>query len=514
MPTQLSDVVEASEKTAQTSSRLAKRDAIAACLRGADADEIETAVAWLSGETRQGRIGVGYASLAALRGAPAEASTLTLRDVDTAFEEIAAASGKGSAAARGARLGALFARATAAEQDFLVRLLVGELRQGALEGVMIDAIALAAGLPAGDVRRAAMLVGNPGTVARVALTEGPEALARFAVALHRPVQPMLAQPSESIADALASLGTAVLEWKVDGARVQVHKSPAGIRVYTRTLKDVTESVPEIVEALERVPAQELILDGEAVALAPGGGPQPFQVTMRRFGRKLDVAAMRKDLPLAVFFFDCLQVDGVPLLDRPTRERIDALGAALPAELVIPRLVTADVAAAEDFYADALARGHEGVMAKALDAPYEAGSRGASWLKVKRAHTLDLVVLAAEWGHGRRRGWLSNLHLGARDEAGGWVMLGKTFKGMTDALLEWQTHELLAREVSRDAYTVHVRPELVVEIAFNDLQESPHYPGGLALRFARVKGYRPDKRAEDADTIATVRAMAAVQGPRP
>jgi DNA ligase-1 len=321
---------------------------------------------------------------------------------------------------------------------------------------------------------------------------------------------MLAQPAESIADALAKLGTAALEWKVDGARVQVHKSPAGIRVYTRTLKDVTASVPEIVEALERVPARELILDGEAVALGPGGAPQPFQVTMRRFGRKLDVAAMRAELPLAVFFFDCLQRDGVALLDRATRERIDALVAALPPELVIPRLVTADVAAAEDFYADALARGHEGVVVKALDAPYEAGSRGASWLKVKRAHTLDLVVLAAEWGHGRRRGFLSNLHLGARDEAGGWVMLGKTFKGMTDALLDWQTRELLAREVSRDAYTVHVRPELVVEIAFNDLQESPHYPGGLALRFARVKGYRPDKRAEDADTIATVRAIAAAQ----
>jgi DNA ligase-1 len=514
MPTKLSAVVEASAKAAQTSSRLAKRDAIAALLRDAGADEVEAAVAWLSGDTRQGRIGVGYASLAALRGAPAEASTLTLRDVDAAFEEIAATAGKGAAAARSARLGALFAHATAAEQDFLVRLLVGELRQGALEGVMIDAIAVAAGLPTGDVRRAAMVVGNPRTVARVALTEGADALARFAVALHRPVQPMLAQPAVSIADALATLGTAALEWKVDGARVQVHKSPAGIRVYTRTLKDVTESVPEIVEALERLPAQELILDGEAVALAPGGGPQPFQVTMRRFGRKLDVAAMRAELPLAVFFFDCLQVDGVSLLDRPTRERIDALVAALPAELVIPRLVTADVAAAEDFYADALARGHEGVMAKALDAPYEAGSRGASWLKVKRAHTLDLVVLAAEWGHGRRRGWLSNLHLGARDEAGGWVMLGKTFKGMTDALLDWQTHELLAREVSRDAYTVHVRPELVVEIAFNDLQESPHYPGGLALRFARVKGYRPDKRAEDADTIATVRAIAAAQGARP
>jgi DNA ligase-1 len=287
------------------------------------------------------------------------------------------------------------------------------------------------------------------------------------------------------------------------------------RVYTRALKDVTASAPEIVEALHALPAHELILDGEAIALAADGAPMPFQVTMRRFGRKLDVERMRAELPLAVYFFDCLHVDGASLLDRPAQERFDALAAALPKALVIPRIVTADVAAAEDFYADALARGHEGVMAKALDAPYEAGRRGASWLKVKRALTLDLVVLAAEWGHGRRKGWLSNLHLGARDPEGtysptGWVMLGKTFKGMTDALLEWQTKELLMREVRRDSYTVWVRPELVVEIAFNDLQESPQYPGGLALRFARVKGYRGDKSAAEADTIEAVRAMHTAQ----
>jgi DNA ligase-1 len=274
-------------------------------------------------------------------------------------------------------------------------------------------------------------------------------------------------------------------------------------------------VPEIVEALRALPARELILDGEAVALGAAGAPEPFQVTMRRFGRKLEVEKMRAELPLAVYFFDCLHIDGTSLLERPAHERFDVLAAALPAALLIPRLVTADVAAAEDFYADALARGHEGVMAKALDAPYEAGRRGASWLKVKRAHTLDLVVLAAEWGHGRRKGWLSNLHLGARDPEravapSGWVMLGKTFKGMTDALLEWQTKELLAREIRRDSYTVWVRPELVVEIAFNDLQESPHYPGGLALRFARVKGYRGDKPAAEADTIETIRAMHAAQ----
>ena len=519
MATLLADLVAASDRAAGTSSRIAKRDAIADLLRGAAPDEVEIAVAWLSGEARQGRIGVGWATLAALRGTPAAEPQLTLGEADAALAAVAATAGKGSAAARSATLRALFDRATAAEQDFLVRLLVGELRQGALEGVMLDAVATAAGIPATDVRRAAMVTGRLGEVARMALSEGEgqggAGLARFAVALHRPVQPMLATPADDIAAAMAKLGTAALEWKVDGARVQVHKAGGEVRVYTRALKDVTASAPEIVEALHALPAQELILDGEAVALAADGAPLPFQVTMRRFGRKLDVERMRAELPLAVYFFDCLHVDGASLLDRPAQERFDALAAALPKELVIPRIVTADVAAAEDFYADAVARGHEGVMAKALDAPYEAGRRGASWLKVKRAHTLDLVVLAAEWGHGRRQGWLSNLHLGARDPEGaysptGWVMLGKTFKGMTDALLEWQTKELLAREIRRDSYTVWVKPELVVEIAFNDLQESSHYPGGLALRFARVKGYRGDKSAAEADTIAAVRAMHAAQ----
>jgi DNA ligase-1 len=502
----LADVMEASDRVARTASRIAKRDAIADCLRRAAADEVEIVVAFLAGEVRQGRIGIGYAKLAALRGTHAELPALTLGDVDTVIARIGATSGKGSAGERSARLRALFEHATAAEQDFLVRLLVGELRQGALEGVMIEAIAAAAALPVPDVRRAAMVTGSVGTVARVAMSEGSAGLARFAIALQRPIQPMLAQPADDIADAVTRLGTAAVEWKVDGARVQVHKAGRDVRVYTRALNDVTASVPEIVEALRELPANELILDGEAVALDARGAPLAFQVTMRRFGRKLDVEQMRAELPLAAFFFDCLYLDGTPLVQRPAQERFDALVAALPLALVIPRLVTADVAAAEDFYADALARGHEGVMVKALDAPYEAGSRGAGWLKVKRAHTLDLVVLAAEWGHGRRRGWLSNLHLGARDPAGGWVMLGKTFKGMTDVLLEWQTHELLAREIARDAYTVWVRPELVVEIAFNDVQASSQYPGGLALRFARVKGYRPDKRADEADTIEIVRAL--------
>ena len=514
MPTLLATLVDASAQAGATSSRLAKRDAIAAVLRGAAAGEVEIAVAWLSGEVRQGRIGVGWSALSSLRGrAAAAAPSLSLPEVDAALADIAATAGKGSAAARSAKLAALFARATTAEQDFLVRLLIGELRQGALEGVMLDAIAAASGLAVAEVRRAAMLTGSLRETARVALGEdAAAALARFAVALHRPVQPMLATPADDIAAAMARLGTAALEWKVDGARVQVHKAGDEVKVYTRALKEVTDSVPEIVEAVRALPARELILDGEVVALAPDGAPLPFQVTMRRFGRKLDIEAMRAELPLAAYFFDCLHLDGRSLLDRPAQERFDALAAALPAALVIPRIVTADVAAAEDFYADTLARGHEGVMAKALDAPYEAGRRGASWLKVKRAHTLDLVVVAAEWGHGRRKGWLSNLHLGARDPAtNGWVMLGKTFKGMTDALLQWQTGELLAREIRRDGYTVWVRPELVVEIAFNDLQESPQYPGGVALRFARVKGYRGDKSAAEADTIGTVRAMHAAQG---
>jgi DNA ligase-1 len=504
---QLAAVVEASARVAHTSSRLAKRDAIAACLRAAAPDEVEIAVAFLSGETRQRKLGIGYATLSGLRSDAATLPSLTLHDVDQALARMTATTGKGSASERSAQLHDLFARATSTEQDFLIRLIVGELRQGALEGVMVEAIAVAATLPVSDVRRAVMFAGNLGEVARTALSEGAPGLARVSIGLHRPVQPMLAQPAEDIADAMRRLGTAALEWKVDGARVQVHKAGDEVRVYTRTLNEVTASVPEIVEAVRVLPARELVLDGEAIAVGPGAVPQPFQVTMRRFGRKLDVARLRAELPLAAYFFDCLRRDDEMLVDRPALERFAALDEALPPALVVPRLITGDTSAAQAFYAQALARGHEGVMAKGIDAPYEAGRRGASWLKVKRAHTLDLVVLAAEWGNGRRRGWLSNLHLGARNPAdGAFVMLGKTFKGMTDELLEWQTHELLAREMARNDYTVYVRPELVIEIAFNDLQVSPHYPGGLALRFARVKGYRIDKRAEEADTIDAVRAL--------
>jgi DNA ligase 1 len=320
------------------------------------------------------------------------------------------------------------------------------------------------------------------------------------------VAPMLAQPSDSVADALRAFGTAAFEWKLDGARVQVHKRHDDVRVFTRNRNDVTGSAPEIVAALRAVPGQELILDGEAIALRANGAPQPFQVTMRRFGRTLDVPAMQASLPLSVFFFDCLRADDEAIVAAPASERFDALSRALPSGLIMPRIVTSDAVAAEAFYDDALRRGHEGVMAKSLSAPYEAGRRSPSWLKIKRLHTLDLVVLAAEWGHGRRKGWLSNLHLAARDDAGGFVMLGKTFKGMTDDMLAWQTQAMLALETHRDEWAVYLRPELVVEVAFNDLQASPRYPGGLALRFARVKGYRGDKRAEDADTMETVQAI--------
>jgi DNA ligase 1 len=323
----------------------------------------------------------------------------------------------------------------------------------------------------------------------------------------QPVLPMLAQPAQDVESALASVGTGLFEWKLDGARVQVHKSGDEIRVFTRNLNDVTARVAEVVEAVNGAKADSLILDGEAIALREDGRPHPFQVTMRRFSRKLDVDAVRGELPLSVFFFDCLLREREPLVDRGAGERHDILRSVLPAMFCTPSLVTDKLEKAQAFYDDALAHGHEGLMAKALGAPYEAGRRGAGWLKLKRAHTLDLVVLAAEWGHGRRRGWLSNLHLGARDpRSGGFVMLGKTFKGLTDETLDWQTREFLAREIRRDEWAVHVRPELVVEIAFNDVQESPHYPGGMALRFARVKGYRPDKRPEEADTIDTVRRM--------
>jgi len=504
--TRFTEVVATSERVADTPSRNAKVAAIAHTLRALAPPEIPVAVAWLSGETRQGKSGIGFAMLRdAAHGAAHDVPSLSILDVDGALDAIAAVTGAGAKRRRIEMLSALLARATAAERDFLFRLLTGELRQGALESLMIDAVAAAAGLPVTAVREAAMVAHGIASVAGAALIDGAAGLDRYALAPMQPIAPMLAQPASDVAAALAAYGTAALEWKLDGARVQVHKAGGDVRIFTRNRNDVTASAPEIVDAMRGIRAGDVILDGEAIALKRNGAPEPFQVTMRRFGRTVDVQAMRASLPLSVFFFDCLRLDGTPLTARDAAARFEALSQALPASLLMPRIVTGEIGAAEAFYDDALARGHEGVMVKSLSAPYEAGRRTPAWRKVKRLHTLDLVVLAAEWGHGRRSGLLSNLHLAARD-GDAFVMLGKTFKGMTDDMLAWQTQALLARETHRDRYTVYVRPELVVEVAFNDLQASPRYPGALALRFARIKGYRSDKLAADADTMETVRAV--------
>jgi DNA ligase-1 len=351
-----------------------------------------------------------------------------------------------------------------------------------------------------------MMCGDLGQVASTALVEGPSTLSRYAIQLFRPVEPMLASPAENISVALQAFGTAAFELKLDGARIQVHKSGDEVRVFSRALRDVTAAVPEVIDAVRLLSVRDIILDGEVLALQADRAPLPFQETMRRFGRRLDVDRLRSELPLTPFFFDCLYAEGRPLTPEPQRVRFAALSTFAGA-FTVPHRIIGDGKAATEFFDGAIAAGHEGVMAKSLDAPYAAGARGSAWLKIKNVRTVDLVVLAAEWGNGRRRGWLSNLHLGARDpERGRLVMLGKTFKGMTDALLEWQTAALLEREIGREGHVVFVRPELVVEIAFNDLQESPQYPGGLALRFARVKGYRPDKSAQEADTLQTLQEI--------
>jgi DNA ligase-1 len=375
----------------------------------------------------------------------------------------------------------------------------GELRQGAQASLVADAVALAADVPATDLRRALMLRGDLRAVSVVALTEGAAGLAEIGLVVGRPVAPMLASPAASIEDALGQFSPASVEWKLDGARLQVHRDREMVALFTRSLDDVTARMPEVVDAVRALPVRALVADAEAILLRGDGRPAPFQETASAFARG-------QSSTLVALLFDLLHLDGEDLLDRPLADR-RALLERIAGDAVVPRLVTDDLEAATAFYDDALARGHEGVMVKSLDAPYEAGRRGSAWLKVKRTHTLDLVVLAVEWGSGRRRGLLSNLHLGARDEAtGSFVMLGKTFKGLTDALLAWQTEQLLARETHREGHVVHVRPELVVEIAFDGVQASPRYPAGMALRFARVKGYRPDKRPDQADTIETVRAI--------
>lgn len=504
----LNDLVLTSKLVAGTSGRLEKVALLAALLERLAPDEVPIAVGFLTGWPRQGKLGVGWASVAEARPTAAVTTPeLTLQEVDRAFTALRSVRGKSSAAERKRLLSTLLARATADEQSFLGALAIGEVRQGALDGVLTEAVARAAALPAGRVRRAVMLAGDLGPVAQAVLTEGEAGLARWSLEIFRPVQPMLADSASNVREALEALGTTVLEWKLDGARVQVHRQGDRVAVYTRSLNDVTAAVPEVVEAVGALPVSELILDGEVIALTSEGRPLPFQDTMRRFGRRLDVDGLRAEMPVTPFFFDILRIDGDDLLDCPLSERLARLDAVVPEALRVPRLTTGEVDEAERFQADALARGHEGVMAKLPSAPYAAGRRGAAWLKIKTARTLDLVVLAAEWGSGRRKGWLSNLHLGARDpDSGELIMLGKTFKGMTDEVLAWQTKELLAREVRREGHIVYVRPELVVEVAFNEVQRSTQYPGGVTLRFARIKGYRPDKRASEADTIDAVRRL--------
>jgi len=508
----LRDVVAASEAMAGTRAR-GHKTRLVADLVSAAGPWAPSVAAWLTGSLVQGRIGLGWAGVAKVLeglGAAPDASTLGLADVEATITAIASATGAGSVGARRAALEGLLARATTAERGFLGRLLVGEMRHGAQEGVVLAGLALAFGAPEADVRRAVMLAGGLVVVARELAAEGVAALARHRLEPFRPVLPMLADTAEDLAD-IEPLAGFALEPKLDGARIQIHKDGERVAVYTRALNDVTASVPEVVELARALPARRLVLDGEALALAADGRPHPFQVTMRRFGRKLDVDAQRRAPPLTPPAFDPLLVDDDALLDAPYTTRRARLEALVPAPHRVPSLASPTLEAARTYLRDTLAAGHEGLLVKALDAPYEAGSRGSSWLKLKPAATLDLVVIGVEQGAGRRAAWLSNLHLAAYDPTtGGFVMLGKTFKGMTDELLVWQTRELGARAVRREGHVVHVRPELVVEVAYQELEVSPRYPGGLALRFARVRGYRLDKRPEDADTIGAVRAAFARQ----
>jgi ATP-dependent DNA ligase I len=500
----LVELADVSRTVAGTRARLAKIEALAAALRSASPREAPVVVAWLSGELPQRQIGVGWAALRAAPP-PADSPSLTVGAVDETFTRIGALAGKGSTASRKQLVGELLGAATADEQYFLVRLLSGELRQGALDGVMTEAVARAAEVPVAEVRRAVMLSGSLPATAGAALGGGAAALAEFGLQLGRPVKPMLAASAPSIEEALAKIGgEAAVEWKLDGIRIQAHLADGEIRLFTRTLDDITARLPEVVAALRALPVRAAVFDGELIALRQDGRPRAFQDTAARAAS--DVPA--SEVPLSVFLFDVLHLDGTDLLDLPYAERHAALARVVPPEMLMPRVVTAAPEEATAFFADALAHGHEGVVVKSPATPYAAGRRGAGWIKVKPRHTLDLVVLAVEWGHGRRRGWLSNLHLGARDPGtGGWVMLGKTFKGLTDELLEWQTARLQELEDHRDDWTVYVRPELVVEIAFDGVQRSPRYPGGVALRFARVIRYREDKPAAEADTIEMVRALA-------
>ena len=497
-------LVEAVEQVRATSRKSEKVRLLADALRATQGPETALAAMYLSGSLPQGKIGIGWNLIQqSLEDGPNAGEPLTLTDVHQALDRLAAERGSGSTERRIAELKTLFHRARPGERRFLSQLLIGELRQGALEGVLLEAIATAAKLPPADVRQAFMFAPTIGELASAALTDGAAGLARYSLRLFVPVAPMLATTAEDIDAALERLGRAAFEYKLDGARIQVHKGGDEVRLFTRQLQDVTARLPELVEWARRLPVREAVLDGEAIALRADGRPQPFQVTMRRLGRVKDVAGMQASIPLSPFMFDALYLNGESLLTRSYEDRTRLLTEIAP-PAVIPRLLTSEPGEGRRFLAQSLAAGHEGVMAKSLTASYVAGQRGFHWLKVKEAATLDLVVLAAEWGNGRREGWLSNLHLGARDPiTGRFVMLGKTFKGLTDEMLRTQTEQLLKLESHREGHTVYVRPELVVEIAFSDIQDSPRYPAGLALRFARVKRYRPDKSAQEADTIQTV-----------
>jgi DNA ligase-1 len=498
----LARLVETSAAVRATRSRLAKIGALADLLGDLEGEERSIGARYLAGAPRQERLGVGYRTLAAVDVAPAAEPQLGLTDVDEALQAMAAEGGAGSQARRLAELERLLGAATGAEQQFLRALIVREVRQGALDGLLIEAVAKAIAAEAAEVRRAVMVTGDLASVAEAALTEGRDVLPRFRMHLRTPVQPMLASTAEDVGAAIERLGAPVrVEAKLDGARIQVHRDGEDVSVFTRNLRDVTQRVPEIVEAVLGLPTSSIILDGEALVLDADGRPRPFQETMGRFGRS---AGPVEDL--SVFFFDVLHADGTDLITESLERRLQVLETVLPGHVRIPGRSVDDAAAAAEFEREVLDRGHEGVMVKDLTSPYAAGRRGSAWLKVKPSHTLDLVVLAVEWGSGRRRGLLSNLHLGARDPNGGFVMLGKTFKGLTDEMLAWQTERFLAIETGRSGHVVQVRPEQVVEIAFDGIQASSRYPGGMALRFARVKGFRTDKGADEADTIATVRSI--------
>ena len=514
----LVELARTSREVAATRARSSKVELLAAALRRAEPPVVPAVVAFLSGELRQRRIGVGWAALRTLPP-PAPEPTLPVGEVDEVLARIAVVGGPGAQGTRRQLLDGLLRRATEEEQRYLAALVGGELRQGALEGILIEAVARAAGLPPADVRRALMLRGDLGAVAAAALAEGAEGLAHFRLEVGRPVHPMLASTAESLDEAVGRLGRAVVEEKLDGVRLQAHRDGGEVRLFTRTLDDVTARLPEVVAAVRALPASALVLDGEVLALRPDARPRPFQETASRIASRLSVERLRDELPVTPYFFDLLHRDGEDLIDAPARTRYEALAEVVPQQLRVRRLVTGDPEEAATFLQAALDRGHEGVVVKSLEVAYDAGRRGAGWLKVKPVHTLDLVVLAAEWGSGRRRGWLSNLHLGARDPAGDFVMLGKTFKGLTDAMLAEQTEALLALatvgpEGAREQEVVPVRPELVVEVAFDGVQASPRYPGGMALRFARVLRHRPDKPAAEADTVDAVRAVFDGHGPAP